>query len=85
MTILIVILILYIFLRLSGKYLFPYLLKRYLNNVKRNFESQQQQYQNTGSTQGEQKINAKHTAQKKHQDEDLIEYTEFEEIKEDQK
>lgn len=80
-TLIVILLVLYIVLRVSGKYLFPYLLKRYINNVKRNLESQHQQYQESDTY---------HEKSMKDSDpgnapEDSIEYTDFEEIKDDQK
>jgi len=85
MTTLIVILVLYLLIRFSSRYLLPYLLKRYINNVKKNLESQQQQYQDSKTTQGKSKIDIKSAPQEKHNNEDSIEYTDYEEIKDDQK
>jgi hypothetical protein len=85
MTTLIVILVLYLLIRFSSRYLLPYILKRYINIVKKNLESQQQQYQNSNTTQGKSKIDIKSSPQEKHNDVDSIEYTDFEEVKDDQK
>lgn len=41
MTTLIVIFIIFLIIRLSSRYLFPYLIKRYINKVKQQFEGQQ--------------------------------------------
>ncbi len=41
MTTLIVIFIIFLIIRLSSRYVFPYLIKRYINNVKKQFEGQQ--------------------------------------------
>lgn len=82
-TLIVILLVLYIVLRVSGKYLFPYLLKRYINNMKRNMETQHQQYQESGTFHEK----SMKDFESGHASEDLteIEYTDFEEIKEDQK
>lgn len=82
MKTLITILIIYLILRLSSKYLLPILLKQYLKNVKRKFEQQQ----GTANTpKNGSKINIKYPSKSRFHQERRIEYTEFEEIETDQK
>lgn len=78
MNTLIVIIVLYGVLRLSAKYLFPFLVKRYLNKVKRRFEEQQ----NPGSTtqQSTNKVKIKYPSREKNHSDLNLEYTDYEEV-----
>lgn len=82
MKTIIIILVLYLLLRISSKYLLPYLLKRYIGNVKKKFEAQQGA---TSTTQNGSKINIKYPSRNKFHQNDAVEYTDFEEIHTDQK
>lgn len=82
MNTLIIIFIIIIFLRYSGRYLIPFLMKRYINNVKKKYEAQQN---TTNTPRNESKINIKYPLKGKSQNDNSVEYTDFEEIKTDQK
>lgn len=81
MKTLIIILIIFFLLRLAGRYLFPYLLKRFIENFKKKFEAQQPQ---SNTSQNASKINIKQPAKDKFSDNETVEYTDFEEIKTNQ-
>lgn len=78
MTTLLIIIILYFALRLSAKYLFPFLVKRYLNKIKKRFEEQQ----NPGSTsqQSSNKVKIKYPSREKNRSDFDLEYTDYEEV-----
>lgn len=76
MNTLIVIIILYLIIRLSSKYLFPYLVKRYINKVKRQFEGQQSP--GTAPSQPANKIKINYPSRGKNNSDP--EYTPYEEI-----
>lgn len=78
MNALIVIIVLYLIIRFSAKYLMPYLVKRYLNKIKQRFEEQNP---NSSNFESPNKINIKHSSNNIKKEDLDVEYTDFEEIK----
>lgn len=84
MELLIFIIVVYVVFRLSARYLFPYLLKRYIKKAQTRFYEQtgqnppeDQQY----STKDKPKVTINYPGRKKHFAVNDIDYTEYEEIK----
>jgi len=78
MNTLIIIIVLYLIIRFSAKYLMPYLVKRYLNKIKQRFEEQNP---NSSNFESPNKINIKHSSNNIKKEDLDVEYTDFEEIK----
>lgn len=83
MKLLIFIIVVYVVFRLSARYLFPYLLKRYVKKMQSKF------YEQNGktppddynkSTQTRSKVTINYPGRKKHFDIDDIDYTDYEEV-----
>jgi len=78
MNTLIIIIVLYLIIRFSAKYLMPCLVKRYLNKIKQRFEEQNP---NSSNFESPNKINIKHSSNNIKKEDLDVEYTDFEEIK----
>lgn len=84
MKILFTIIAIYLFFRISVRYLFPWLLKAYIKKIQKRYYEQNgfssdnnQQKTNKGNP----KVTINYPGRKKHFDIDDIEYTDYEEIK----
>jgi len=78
--------IIYLILRFIGRYVFPFLIKRFVNKAQKNFYSQQQAHNNNSQQdQKEGEVNIKYNKQNqsKSDKDKLGDYVDFEEIKED--
>jgi len=85
MNVIITLFVIYIIFRLSVRWLFPWLLKRYIKRVQQRF-NEQNGYSTADDFQNQNKKNPKVTinypGRKKHFEVNDIEYTDYEEIKE---
>ncbi len=87
MKLLIFIIVVYIVFRLSARYLFPYLLKRYVKKMQSRFHEQNggtPPPQNENSTKNKSKVTINYPGRKKHFDIENIDYTDYEEVNENE-
>lgn len=86
MKLLLTLILIYIIFRLSVRWLFPWLLKRYIKKVQKRFY-EQNQYSGSDNFEpfknSNNKVNIKYPGRKKHFEVDDIEYTNFEDITEE--
>lgn len=77
--------IIYLIFRFIGRYVFPFLIKRFVKKAQKNFYSQHQNYNNSQQAQKEGEVNIKYNKQKqsKRDKDKLGDYVDFEEVKED--
>ena len=79
MTVLLIIILILFILKIASRYLLPYLVNRYIQKVKDKFDSQNSSNSNETKIDSS-KIKIKHPLKNKNSDTQNIEYTDFEEI-----
>ena len=81
-----IIIVIYLVFRLLGRYVLPYLVKRYVNKAKKNFYEKQQANRDNDydkSKEGEVNIKYKKNQKSKSSKDELGDYIDFEEVEDD--